>query len=104
MPTHVEAIVGGEHALVKNLERRFKQRRTNTLQQHRSLLRKVRDQLALAVAEGKLDERRRHRVPCRCTEQSRQAEPARTAAKSPPPSQLSLSLSLHTDLHQVLLI
>ncbi len=40
VPAHEEAVVGGEHALVEHLERRFQQRRTRALQDHRTLLRK----------------------------------------------------------------
>src|SRR5579864_7955605 len=40
MPAYVEAVVGREHAAVKDLERRFEQRWAGTLQDHRAFLRK----------------------------------------------------------------
>src|ERR1700722_5818899 len=42
MPADVELVVRREDALVEHLERRFEQRRTRTLQDHRALLRKGR--------------------------------------------------------------
>src|SRR5712675_3104237 len=84
VPAHVEAITGREHALIKNLERRFEQRRAGTLQEHGALLRKVRNQLAPAVDERKLSERCRRGLPCRCAEQSHEASAARTCDKAPP--------------------
>src|ERR1700738_1818767 len=84
VPAHVEAISGREHALIKNLERRFEQRRAGPLQEHGSLLRKVRNQLAPTVDEGKLSERCRRGLPCRCAEQSHQANAACTCDKAPP--------------------
>src|SRR6202035_3618870 len=41
VPAHVELIVWGEYTFVENFERRFQERRTGPLQDHRPLLWKV---------------------------------------------------------------
>jgi len=84
VPAHVKAIIGGEHAPVKDLERSFEQGRAGTLQEHGAFLRKVRDQFTPAIVERQLEERRRHSLPCRRTEQSDQAHPTQAGQKAPP--------------------
>src|SRR5580692_9098960 len=82
VPTHVEAIIGRKYALIEDLERCLEQGRAGALQDHRTLLRKVRDEVASAVGEGKL-EGGRVGSPSRCAEQPHQTSPAHTPEKSP---------------------
>ncbi len=77
VPPHVESIIGREHTLIKDLERRFEQGWPGTLQQHRPLLWEV-CQLAPTVREGKLDDLCCHGLPCRGAEEARQTNPAET--------------------------
>jgi hypothetical protein len=54
VPAYVEAIIGREHAMIKDLERRLEQRGAGTLQEHGALLREAGDQLTPTIDEGKL--------------------------------------------------
>ena len=80
MPAHVEAIIGGEHAAVEDLERRLQQRRPGALQEQWLLLRKD-NLLSHTVGEPEIrPARQRYGATCPCDTQTDTAGPLEKGA------------------------
>jgi hypothetical protein len=74
VPANVEAVIGCENALVKDFERCLQQGWPSPLQNHRALLREVRDQFTPTIREGQLDEAVGPGRPVGGAEQAREAD------------------------------